>query len=149
MTILWSTEKVYYESWSWARRQDAQSSPRTYDHDLDGGAMRKEFIPNWSNKNFMMFVETLERTLNEGVSQAVGRDDAKWQEIRQRAEVVWQATLDAEEAFWPDVALENGAVNGTNRMMIGTGLATADRDGSLVEPRKATGAEFVPHVGYV
>jgi thiaminase len=149
MTILWATEKVYYESWSWARRQDAQSSPRNYDHDLDGGAMRKEFIPNWSNKNFMMFVETLERTLNEAVSQAVGRDDARWQEVKQRTETVWQATLDAEEAFWPDVALENGAVNGTNGRINGSGLAMADRDGSLIEPRKETGAQFVPHVGYV
>jgi thiaminase len=149
MTILWATEKVYYESWSWARRQDAQASPKTYDNDLDGGAMRKEFIPNWSNKNFMMFVETLERTLNEGVSEAVGRDDAKWQEVKQRADLVWQATLDAEEAFWPDVALENGAVDGTNGRISGSDLRTADKDGSLIEPRKQMGTEYVPHVGYV
>jgi thiaminase len=150
MVILWATEKVYYESWSWAQRQDAQASPKTYDSDLDGGAMRKEFIPNWSNKNFMMFVETLERTLNEAVSQAVGRDDARWQEVKQRTEVVWQATLDAEEAFWPDVALENGAVDGTNGKIDGSNLRAGDRDESLVEPRKETGTGttgYVPHVG--
>ncbi|KAF2624044.1 heme oxygenase-like protein, partial [Macroventuria anomochaeta] len=105
---LFSTEKVYYEAWSWARKQDrrrsASSMPgQDYSKDLDGGAMRKEFIPNWSNKNFMMFVETLERIINEGVSQAVASDDKRWQEVEARADAVWQATLDAEEAFWPDV----------------------------------------------
>lgn len=114
---LFSTEKVYYEAWSWARRQDRRRSadsgrsrsrspnPATMDYskDLDGGAMRKEFIPNWSNKNFMMFVETLERIINEGVGEAVGRDEQRWQEVKQRADAAWQATLDAEEAFWPDV----------------------------------------------
>lgn len=116
---LFSTEKMYYEAWSWARKQGRRRShdgasgrsrsrspnPETMDYskDLDGGAMRKEFIPNWSNKNFMMFVETLERIINEGVGEAVGRDAKKWQEVKQRADPVWQATLDAEEAFWPDV----------------------------------------------
>ncbi|KAF1933724.1 heme oxygenase-like protein [Didymella exigua CBS 183.55] len=114
---LFSSEKVYYEAWSWAQKQNRRRSadggrsrsrspnPATmdYSNDLDGGAMRKEFIPNWSNKNFMMFVETLERIINEGVGEAVGREDQRWQEIKTRADAVWQATLDAEEAFWPDV----------------------------------------------
>ncbi|CAO2649422.1 Nn.00g068070.m01.CDS01 [Neocucurbitaria sp. VM-36] len=104
VTLLWATEKVYYEAWSWARRQDAQSSPRTFDNDEDGGAMRREFIPNWSNRDFLMFVEQLERILNEGVSQAVNRDDARWQEVKTRTEAIWQAVLDAEEVFWPDVS---------------------------------------------
>ncbi|KAF2854334.1 heme oxygenase-like protein [Plenodomus tracheiphilus IPT5] len=104
--LLWATEKAYYDSFSWARRQDAQSSPKNYEKDLDGGAMRRELIPNWSNRDFLMFVEQLERIVNEGVSEAVNRDDAKWAEVKQRTDVIWQAVLDAEEAFWPDV--ENG-----------------------------------------
>lgn len=166
---LFSTEKVYYEAWSWARKQDRRRSadgatgrlrsrspnPETIDYskDLDGGAMRKEFIPNWSNKNFMMFVETLERIINEGVGNAVARDDKKWQEVKQRAGVVWQATLDAEEAFWPEVdggfgASANGgrkslevpgaanAWNGTNKSYNGSeirGMLGA-KEGSLLEP---------------
>lgn len=192
---LFSTEKVYYEAWSWAQKQDRRRSaggaggrsrsrspnPETLDYskDLDGGAMRKEFIPNWSNKNFMMFVETLERIINEGVGEAVGRDDKRWQEVKRRADAVWQATLDAEEAFWPDVAgsaeytsagrksLEvpgatNGA-NGTNQSYNGTevrGMLGA-KDGSLLEPNTRTyerdertlaGGQqttYVPHVGNI
>jgi thiaminase len=94
---------VYYEAWSWARRQDAQSSPRTYEKDQDDGAMRREFIPNWSNRDFMMFVEQLERILNEAVSTAVKGDDQLWRQVKTRTDAVWKAVLDAEEAFWPDV----------------------------------------------
>jgi len=170
---LFSTEKVYYEAWSWARKQDRRRSadgaggrsrsrspnPEMLDYskDLDGGAMGKEFIPNWSNKNFMMFVETLERIINEGVGEAVGRDDKRWQEVKQRADAVWQATLDAEEAFWPDVDGSFGAsgtggrksfevpgasdgVNGTNESHNGTevrGMLGA-KEGSLLEPNTRT-----------
>ncbi|KAH9872788.1 hypothetical protein J1614_005182 [Plenodomus biglobosus] len=101
--LLWATEKAYYDAFSWARQQDGQSSPKNYNNDLDGGAMRREFIPNWSNRDFLMFVEQLERIVNEGVSEAVNCDDEKWAEVMQRAGVIWQAVLDAEEAFWPDV----------------------------------------------
>lgn len=173
---LFSTEKVYYEAWSWARKQDRRRSadgaatgrsrsrspnPATMDYskDLDGGAMRKEFIPNWSNKNFMMFVETLERIINEGVGEAVGREEKRWQEVKSRADAVWQATLDAEEAFWPDIdgstnpnatkrtslevpGMENGVSgsNGVNESYSGIevrGMLGA-KEGSLLEPSTRT-----------
>ncbi|RAR06679.1 heme oxygenase-like protein [Stemphylium lycopersici] len=108
--LLWSTEKVYYEAWSWARRQDTQSSPRSYDSDMDGGAMRREFIPNWSNRDFMMFVEQLERIVNEGVVNAVNRDDEKWAEVKSRVDPIWRTLLEAEEAFWPDVPGSDGSL---------------------------------------
>jgi thiaminase len=101
--LLWAMEKVYYEAWSWARRQDAQTSPRTFHKDQDGGAMRREFIPNWSNRDFLMFVEQLERIINEAVSTAVKGDDELWRQVKNRTNAVWIAALDAEEAFWPDV----------------------------------------------
>ncbi|KAF1851070.1 heme oxygenase-like protein [Cucurbitaria berberidis CBS 394.84] len=103
VTLLWATEKVYYEAWRWARRQDAQSSPRTFENDEDGGAMRREFIPNWSNRDFLVFIEQLERILNEGVSQAVNKDEARWAEVKARTQAIWTTVLDAEVAFWPDV----------------------------------------------
>ena len=81
----------------------AEGSPKNYNGDADGGAMRRELIPNWSNRDFMMFVEELERILNQGVSEAVGRDDAKWQETKARTDPIWRAVLDAEEAFWPQM----------------------------------------------
>lgn len=108
--LLWSTEKVYYEAWSWARRQDAQSSPRNFESDQDGGAMRREFIPNWSNRDFLMFVEELERIVNEGISTAVDRDAARWAEVKSRADPIWEALLDAEEAFWPSVLSDEGSL---------------------------------------
>jgi thiaminase len=100
---LFSTEKVYYEAWSWAEKQDVQEGPKSYENDQDGGAMRKEFIPNWSNRDFLMFVEQLERIINEGVSTAVTGDDGLWGQVKVRTETVWRAVLDAEEVFWPDV----------------------------------------------
>lgn len=111
--LLWATEKAYYDAFSWARRQGAQLSPREYDNDQDGGAMRRELIPNWSNRDFLMFVEQLERIVNEGVSEAVGRDGAKWAEVKRRTDVIWQAVLDAEEAFWPDVSNGEGQLQET------------------------------------
>jgi thiaminase len=107
--LLYATEKVYYEAWSWARRQDTQS-PRNFDNDQDGGAMRREFIPNWSNRDFMMFVEQLERIVNEGVSEAVNRDETKWAEVKSRADPIWSALLDAEETFWPDIPDAHGSM---------------------------------------
>lgn len=176
---LFSTEKVYYEAWSWARKQDRRRSasplpgsrarsrspnPATldYSNDLDGGAMRKEFIPNWSNKNFMMFVETLERIINEGVSQAVQGDEKRWAEVKHRADAVWQGTLDAEEAFWPEVEgatsgslASNGGTTHTNSTEV-RGLLGA-KEGSLLEPNtrtydRAAGGQdttYVPHLGHV
>lgn len=125
--LLWATEKCYFEAWSWARKQDAQSSPRNFDNDQDGGAMRREFIPNWANRDFLMFVEQLERILNEGVSDAVARDDEKWRDVKRRADAIWQAVLDAEETFWPEV---EGSRNGQ--------LPEATVDGACGSAQRAT-----------
>jgi len=105
--ILWAMEKVYYEAWSWARRQDVQSSPRTFDKDLDGGAMRREFIPNWSNRDFLMFVEQLERIINEAVSTSVNGNDEQWKSVKARTDAAYASVLDAEEVFWPNIVGED------------------------------------------
>lgn len=101
--LFWATEKVYFEAWSWAKRQAEGAETKDYETDGDGGAMRKEFIPNWTNDEFIKFVDTLEGLLNEGVQQAIGRDEASKDEVIKRAEDVWAKLLDAEEAFWPRV----------------------------------------------
>ncbi|KAL6706666.1 hypothetical protein ACN47E_005208 [Coniothyrium glycines] len=140
--LLWSTEKCYYEAWSWARRQDAQSSPRNFDNDQDGGAMRREFIPNWSNRDFLMFVEQLERIINEGVSEAVGRDDEKWKDVKKRTDSIWRAVLDAEDAFWPDVdgvkagLLQEAKVDGVRGSTNGTAL---EGNGEVYDEKKLAG----------
>ncbi|KAF2446497.1 heme oxygenase-like protein [Karstenula rhodostoma CBS 690.94] len=103
VVLFWATEKVYFEAWSWAKRQAEGLAEKEYGSDADGGAIRKEFIPNWTNNEFIEFVGTLEGILNEGVQEAVGGDEGLRKEIEQRAERVWQQLLDAEEAFWPTV----------------------------------------------
>ncbi|KAF1972271.1 putative transcription regulator PAB1642 [Bimuria novae-zelandiae CBS 107.79] len=100
--LFWATEKVYFEAWSWARRE-AEGVQRSYDEDADGGAMRKEFIPNWTNGEFIKLVDTLQAILNEGGSEAIGGDEALKKRVEERAERVWSQLLDAEEAFWPMV----------------------------------------------
>jgi thiaminase len=100
--LFWATEKVYFEAWSWAKRQ-AEGAESDAEKDEDGGAMRTEFIPNWTSDEFIKFVDTLEEILNAGVRQAVGDDERLKKHIMQRAEEVWRRLLDAEEAFWPDV----------------------------------------------
>lgn len=97
--------------------------------------MRREFIPNWSNRDFLMFVEQLERIINEGVSDAVDRDDGKWAEVKARVDPIWRALLDAEEAFWPDVPsshgslIEPGVQRGVDGKMDGTTLrSTGDNE---------------------
>jgi len=102
VVLFWATEKVYFEAWSWAKRE-AEGSTRDMEKDEDGGAMRREFIPNWTNEEFITFVDTLEGILNEGVQQAVGDDEGLKLKVVGRAEKVWGQVLDAEDAFWPDV----------------------------------------------
>jgi len=101
--------------------------------------MRREFIPNWSNRDFLMFVEQLERIVNEGVSDAVDRDDARWAEVKSRIDPIWRALLDAEEEFWPNVPsgagslVEPGVRRGVDGKMDGTTLRSTGDDEILNE----------------
>ncbi|CAI6333691.1 unnamed protein product [Periconia digitata] len=104
VVLFFATEKVYFEAWSWAKRQaEEESASKAFDSDEDGGAMRKEFIPNWTNEEFIKFVDTLESLLNEGVQEVIGQDQNAKEQIVKRAEHTWRQLLDAEEAFWPNV----------------------------------------------
>ncbi|KAF2272738.1 heme oxygenase-like protein [Westerdykella ornata] len=103
--LFWATEKVYLTAWRWAAEQAggaAVSAPQGGAEVLD--VMKTEFIPNWTNDEFVEFVETLERIVNDGVREAVGGDQGKWEDVMRRAEGVWRRVLDAEADFWPEVA---------------------------------------------
>lgn len=102
VVLFWATEKVYFEAWSWAKAQ-AEETGKKFEEDADGGAMRKEFIPNWTNDEFIKFVDTLEAILNEGVEEASRGDETLKNRIAERAETIWSQLLDAEEAFWPKI----------------------------------------------
>jgi hypothetical protein len=86
-----------------------------------------------------MFVEQLERIVNEGVSDAVDRDDGRWADVKDRADPIWRALLDAEEAFWPDVLggegslIEPGVRRGVDGKMDATTLRSTGEDEILNE----------------
>ncbi|KKY36972.1 putative transcription regulator [Diaporthe ampelina] len=101
--VFWGTERSYSDAWTWARSKqagEADAGPG----DADGGALRKEFIPNWGNSEFAAFVEQLSGTIDHAVSEAVAvlGDDVK-QALVQRSHKVWTELVAAEKAFWPVV----------------------------------------------
>lgn len=102
--VFWGTERVYLESWTWAKAQQTGGGEGEGEGDADGGALRKEFIPNWSSEGFGAFVGRLAGVLDGGVAQAVRvwGEDAR-ADLVKRAETVWSELLAAEAAFWPDV----------------------------------------------
>ncbi|KAK7413783.1 hypothetical protein QQX98_007350 [Neonectria punicea] len=100
--VYWGTEKCYLDAWSWAKAQlTAQKDAK---EDADGGALRNEFIDNWTSQEFVEFVDGLGTIIDEAVAEYVerGGETAK-QELLKRAEVQWREILVAEEAFWPNM----------------------------------------------
>jgi thiaminase len=92
MVVLWATEKCYLEAWSYALEESTEGDG---EKDLDGGALRTEFIPNWSRKEFVDFVERIAGLLNELWVNGSGDKEA--------AQRAWEEVLLLEEKFWPDV----------------------------------------------
>lgn len=110
--VFWGTEIVYLTAWTWAggqQQQQQQQQPEgdgggEGEYDADGGALRKEFIPNWSNNGFREFVEQLGGIIDGAVDEAVGvlgEDLDVRAGLLKRAEKVWRELVAAETAFWP------------------------------------------------
>ncbi|KAK0666830.1 hypothetical protein QBC41DRAFT_280282 [Cercophora samala] len=104
----WGTERVYLEAWSWAREQ--QEERPNGKEDEDGGALRREFIPNWSSDEFREFVERLGLLIDQAVEKEIGMagaDGQKQEEVKKeilgRVEGKWRTLLEGEKGFWPDV----------------------------------------------
>jgi hypothetical protein len=68
------------------------------EEDLDGGALRHEFIPNWSSAEFEAFVGDIAGLLDE--LWAKGERGAGEEE---KLKKVWESVLVVEEGFWPVV----------------------------------------------
>ncbi|KAL2164836.1 hypothetical protein VTH06DRAFT_132 [Thermothelomyces fergusii] len=107
----WGTERCYLDAWSWARNKAEErrsSGGRAEEEDADGGALRKEFIPNWSSPEFARFVDKLAKLIDEAVAKVLegkegdARERTK-QEILDRVEGKWRTLLEAEKQFWPDI----------------------------------------------
>ncbi|KIX97791.1 uncharacterized protein Z520_06569 [Fonsecaea multimorphosa CBS 102226] len=76
----------------------------THSSDLDGGALRDAFIPNWTSAEFEAFVADIA----ELTDLLAEREDA----VTRRLDVyraVWKHILDVERRFWPDVSVGGGA----------------------------------------
>lgn len=103
--VFWGTERVYLEAWTWAKgKQTGRSSSSSGDEDEDGGALRKELIPNWSNEGFRAFVEQLGLIVDGAVEETVNAlGEGVRSGLLERAENVWRELVAAETAFWPDV----------------------------------------------
>lgn len=98
--IFWGTEKCYLEAWSWAKSQLDESKDGS--DDQDGGALRKEFIPNWTSHEFEHFVDTLGRLIDDVVAEQIKISGAKVvQDLVRYFGEKFQELLKAEETFWP------------------------------------------------
>ncbi|CAG7563825.1 unnamed protein product [Fusarium equiseti] len=97
--IYWGTEKCYLDAWSWAKAQLDESDGSK---DADGGAVRKEFINNWTCKEFVDFVDDLGKIIDDAVAKVVKEGGDK-EKIFKRVQGKWHDVLEAEEAFWPAV----------------------------------------------
>ncbi|KAM3551591.1 hypothetical protein MY1884_007642 [Beauveria asiatica] len=93
--VFYGTEKLYLEAWTWAK---SQADDKDGTDDEDGGAVRKEFIANWTGSEFEDFVQRLADIIDAAVQMQ--SDDAK-EALLQRGLARWRELLAAEEASWP------------------------------------------------
>lgn len=99
--VFWGTEKVYSDAWAWAK---SKQSGDAAEEDADGGALRKEFIPNWGNSEFTAFVDQLGSIVDRAIEDTLSVLGAGAKEsLVQRSEKVWKEVVAAEKAFWPEV----------------------------------------------
>ncbi|KAK4442083.1 hypothetical protein QBC34DRAFT_419272 [Podospora aff. communis PSN243] len=104
----WGTERCYLDAWSWAKSKQALAGGRgdAAREDADGGALRNEFIPNWSSMEFAQFVGRLGGLIDFAVAETVERagegGGAARDAIIARVEGKWKSLLAAEATFWPD-----------------------------------------------
>ncbi|KAK1251173.1 hypothetical protein MKX07_005728 [Trichoderma sp. CBMAI-0711] len=109
--IFWATEKCYLDAWSSAAARVSDAGDRKPEDDADGGALRRELIPNWSSAEFARFVDALGEIVDAGVRREMERSKAGEEEeeelvkarLVERAMAKWRDVLAAEEAFWPAV----------------------------------------------
>lgn len=108
LVVLWGTEKCYLEAWRYASTFSAQDN--NVHADEDGGALRKEFIPNWTSTEFVAFVDKIGEFVDllwKGSSgfqeRRVEGSGVEKEESRRRMEGIWGRLLEAERVFWPVV----------------------------------------------
>lgn len=100
--IFWGTEKCYLTAWTKAKAQ--LDTSKSGEEDADGGALRKEFIDNWTSPEFEHFVEELGRLIDDVVAEQIKLSGFKV--VPALVEYFgerWEELLKAEETFWPEM----------------------------------------------
>lgn len=100
--VFWGTEKCYLDAWTFAKDRLDETDGR---QDADGGALRREFIPNWTCKEFVEFVDGLGKIIDEAVSEVIDtHGEGVKQQLLERARFKWHDLVQAEGNFWPDIS---------------------------------------------
>ena len=96
--VLWATERCYLDAWTYAK--GFLDPSRLAGEDGDGGALRKEFIPNWTGEEFVEFVDWI-AMVADGLAEREGvrAGDERYREL-------WGRVLDIEARFWPGGGIE-------------------------------------------
>ncbi|KAI1428318.1 heme oxygenase-like protein [Xylaria sp. FL1777] len=102
LVVLWATEKAYLTAWSYASQA---SQDQDFEKDLDGGALRKQFIPNWTSQSFQDFVKEIEECLDEYAESLSGEDNTDARFVTAAAMIKKVFVL--EEGFWPVTVSDN------------------------------------------
>ncbi|KAF9889101.1 hypothetical protein FE257_008078 [Aspergillus nanangensis] len=99
MVVLWATEECYLRAWRYAGSfMQPNTTGEDYAQDADGGALRKQFIPNWSSGEFEEFVTGIGELVDE-MAEGDGIDG----EMRAKCERWWRQVVWLEERFWPNI----------------------------------------------
>lgn len=113
MTVLYATELAYLHAWRYAADvmsntavcSETLVSPSSFsvgtERDLDGGALRRKFIPNWSSTEFEQFVHKLGDVVDDLAESLKGADVIE--KVRGDCLGWFRHVLWLERQFWPDV----------------------------------------------
>ncbi|PHH59832.1 hypothetical protein CDD80_1719 [Ophiocordyceps camponoti-rufipedis] len=93
--LFFATERIYLDAWT---QTSHNLSPQPPTADADQGALRTALIPNWSSPTFAAFVSRLAALLDAAFEQL---DGGRRRAVEERALLLWEEVLRAEEAFWP------------------------------------------------
>ncbi|KAK0128844.1 hypothetical protein ONS95_000792 [Cadophora gregata] len=107
LVLLWGTEVCYLTAWRYTGSCSSSTAANPPGKEADGGALRKEFIPNWTSDEFAAFVDEIAGLVDElwekeGEKEGTGKGRGG-EERRERVEGIWKRVLDVERVFWPAV----------------------------------------------
>lgn len=99
--VFWATEKCYLDAWSWAKSKESGGDTASDD---DSGALREEFIPNWSSPGFATFVDKLSSIIDKAANREIESNGERAKSnLLERVSHKWMEVLEAEQLFWPQV----------------------------------------------